>query len=204
MNLPYRVNKSNYSITVFSNGIKFDGEFYYVYNREVVKAKCNEEFIDFKDYIGSNYLKIRSEKKLGQAILPYFFISIIKTICNVISNAKNAVMSDFNQAKGYIDKFNTAKDIIYDTSGKELSQYFTDKVMDFINGFLPFPIPPSGINIILWILQIIAIILFIRYFLSKTNVYEFSAINKRIAVDMASISREEYMNLLYVIKEVNV
>ena len=212
MNSPYIINKNTYSITVYSNGIKFDGEFYYVYNREIVRANTNEDFIDFKDYIGSNYLKIRSEKKLSQAILPYFLISVIKSVCNIISNTKDTVMSNFNQVVGmsdlnqaqeYMDKFNTAKEIISDTSGNELSQYVSDKVMEFINGFLPFPIPPSGINILFWILQIIALILFIRYFLSNTNVYEFSAVNKRIAVDMSSISKEEYMNLLYVIKENN-
>ena len=204
LDLPYSINKNNVSISIYSNGIKFDGEFYYVYNREIIRAKPEEDFIDFKDYMGSNCLKIRSEKKLSQAVLPYFVISIVKSIMNIISNAKEVVIGQFSEAADmieYAERFNKAKEIIGDTTGSKMTEFFNDKIMGFISGFLPFPIPPSGINIVLWILQLVAIILFIRYYFSKKNVYEFSATNKRIAIDMDKLSRDEYMNLLYLIDE---
>ena len=180
-NLKYVLKKNNIYISVYNDGIRFNGMFYNIYNREIVNSSKNEEFIRFNNYIGSHRLKIKSERKLNQFIIPYFIITVIKTIFAYLEKLKQP-----------IDKFSNAINSLNYGNFTGISSFATSMV----ESILPFPIPLTFITIVLFILQIIVIVNLFRYLLSQKEVYEFSATNIRIGIDKNEITDKEYLILL--------
>ena len=175
-------NLGLYNIAFNADKLCIDGCFYKVRNREIVNCINEYAEIPINEYLGSSNLVIKSERKFNQILIPYIVLAVIRMMVD-------------NVAKifGYRD---TVNDIV----AFDIKNIVSNYLIGIAQNFIPIPYPFDIFNIIICIIQLIMVVLIIRYLLSKKNVYEWTGTKDRFAVDKESMPEHIYFNLIDLIE----
>lgn len=171
-------NIGTYTIVLLKDKLCIDGCFYRVKNREIVNCINDIAEIPINEYLGSSNLVIKSERKFNQILIPYIVLAVIRMIVDNIA-----------KIFGYRD---TVNDIV----AFDIKNIVSNYIIGIVQNFIPIPYPLDVFNIIICIIQLIMVVLIIRYLLSKKNVYEWTGTRDRFAVDKESMPEYIYFNLI--------
>lgn len=80
-----QIEKRPYSIKVYSDKVLFEGNFWYLRDKEIYRCRTHKEVAFIKNYIGMGYLAKRSYRKCIAFILGGTILEIIKTIFDKLS-----------------------------------------------------------------------------------------------------------------------
>ena len=172
----YRNNE--YRIVVDNHQFIISGNFYYIKNREIVATTNVKEILNLKDYLGTSNLRIKSERKLNMVLMPYVLASIIKFVITNLLNVQSNIENVNNIVQGNI------------------MLLIISQIMSFIGNFIPIPFPFDIFTVVICLFQLIVIVFLVVYLTSNKDVYEWSFINKRVAVDKNSMSEQVYYKLV--------
>lgn len=171
-------NLGSYNIVFYHDKLCIDGCFYKVRNREIENCTNGHAEIPINEYLGSSNLVIKSERKFDQILIPYIVLAVIRMIVDNIA-----------KIFGYRD---TVNDIV----AFDIKNIVSNYIIGIVQNFIPIPYPLDVFNIIICIIQLIMVVLIIRYLLSKKNVYEWTGTRDRFAVDKESMPEYIYFNLI--------
>ena len=175
-------NQKEYCLTLDATCLKIEGNFYEVLNREIVSSKKSTMSIPLDEYLGSSNLKIKSEKKFNDMLIPYAILTVIRIIIDKITSLI-----------GF-------RDNVVDIVTLDVRNIVGSFVIGAIQNIIPIPYPLDIFNIFICGAQILLIIFAIRYWLSEKDVYEFTGKRNRFAIDKKSLSGNAYFELLTKIK----
>ena len=175
-------NQKEYCLTLDATCLMIEGNFYEVLNREIVSSKKSTMSIPLDEYLGSSNLKIKSEKKFNDMLIPYAILTVIRIIIDKITSLI-----------GF-------RDNVVDIVTLDVRNIVGSFVIGAIQNIIPIPYPLDIFNIFICGAQILLIIFAIRYWLSEKDVYEFTGKRNRFAIDKKSLSGNAYFELLTKIK----
>ena len=175
-------NQKEYCLILDATCLKIEGNFYEVLNREIVSSKKSTMSIPLDEYLGSSNLKIKSEKKFNDMLIPYAILTVIRIIIDKITSLI-----------GF-------RDNVVDIVTLDVRNIVGNFVIGAIQNIIPIPYPLDIFNIFICGAQILLIIFAIRYWLSEKDVYEFTGKRNRFAIDKKSLSGKAYFELLTKIK----
>ena len=175
-------NQKEYCLILDATCLKIEGNFYEVLNREIVSSKKSTMSIPLDEYLGSSNLKIKSEKKFNDMLIPYAILTVIRIIIDKITSLI-----------GF-------RDNVVDIVTLDVRNIVGNFVIGAIQNIIPIPYPLDIFNIFICGAQILLIIFAIRYWLSEKDVYEFTGKRNRFAIDKKSLSGNAYFELLTKIK----
>ena len=175
-------NQKEYCLILDATCLKIEGNFYEVLNREIVSSKKSTMSIPLDEYLGSSNLKIKSEKKFNDMLIPYAILTVIRIIIDKITSLI-----------GF-------RDNVVDIVTLDVRNIVGSFVIGAIQNIIPIPYPLDIFNIFICGAQILLIIFAIRYWLSEKDVYEFTGKRNRFAIDKKSLSGNAYFELLTKIK----
>lgn len=173
----------SYNIVFYHDKLCIDGCFYRVKNREIVNCINDIAEIPINEYLGSSNLVIKSERKFNQILIPYVVLAVIRMIVDNIA-----------KIFGY-------RDTVTDIVAFDIKNIVSNYILGIVQNFIPIPYPFDVFNIIICIIQLIMVVLIIRYLLSKKNVYEWTGTRDRFAVDKESMPEHIYFNLIDLINK---
>ena len=182
--LGYNENHKEYCLTLDTACLKIEGNFYDVLNREIVRSNKHSISIPLNEYLGSTNLKIKSEKKLNDVLIPYALLTVLRIIIDKIVSIL-----------GFGDN-------VIDIVTLDVRNFIGNFVVGIIQNIVPIPYPLDIFNIIICGAQILLIVFAIRYWISTKDVYEFTGKKNRFAIDKKSISEKAYFDLLMKIKNI--
>ena len=175
-------NQKEYCLILDATCLKIEGNFYEVLNREIVSSKKTTMSIPLDEYLGSSNLKIKSEKKFNDMLIPYAILTVIRIIIDKITSLI-----------GF-------RDNVVDIVTLDVRNIVGNFVIGAIQNIIPIPYPLDIFNIFICVAQILLIVFAIRYWLSEKDVYEFTGKRNRFAIDKKSLSGNAYFELLTKIK----